>query len=183
MSSIPFRDAIIFRFPAVGYNVLPMKSFFPHRWLCGVERIRCKSRISCYYSHFILRFVLFLFVSFSVRPTSSDRFVWWKMFPFIFPLRLVCINSCLWDFASLHLPFVLEMDWLAVPTPVSLAAWSHYWTRTNPDLHPCPAPRLQSLNWTCGTQATIKYDLFFSACNINRNSTDRVEDYRRAVET
>lgn len=94
MSSIPFRDAIIFRFPAVRCSVLPMKSFFPHRWLCGVERIRSKSRISRYYSHFIPRFVLFFFVSFSLWPSSSDRFVWWKIFPFIFPLRLVCINSC-----------------------------------------------------------------------------------------
>lgn len=128
MSSIPFRDAIISCFPAVQYSVLPMKSLFPHCWLCRVEWIKAKSCISCYYSHFIPHFMLFSFASFSLWPTSSDRFVGGNISIYIptayglFKLKpsgilplCVCLSYLLF-----------EMDWLAVPTPVGLSFWSEW---------------------------------------------------------
>lgn len=120
MSSIPFRDAIIFRFPAVRYSVLPMKSLFPHRWLCSGEWIKAKSRISHYYSHFIPCFLLFSLASFSPWPTSSDRFVGGNFsiyIPTLFGLFKLLPSGILPHCVLLSY-LLFEMDWRAVPNPV-----------------------------------------------------------------
>lgn len=109
-----------------------MQSYFvfrhaiPHHRLRSVEWIKVKSRISRYYSHFILRFMLFSFASFSPWPTSSDRFCRWKFFLLYSHGVWFVLTPALWDFASLRLPFVFVI-WNG-PTgstdPVGLSFWS-----------------------------------------------------------
>lgn len=119
MSSIPFRDAIIFRFPAVGYSALPKKLLFPHRWLWSVEWIKAKKRISYYYFHFIQCFMIFFLASFSTWPTFSDRSVGENVsiyIPTVFGLfKLLTSGSSPLCICLSYLWF--EMEWLAVPTP------------------------------------------------------------------